>query len=162
MWVWVWPSSSWRWPAPKRENRMTISSTKNRTIIVINIIPSTQLYSVIGPVRHGLVKDSSAGAKRCIKAVAMITPDPKNFATKKIQPGNPLFLLQRRAKTGKRAPNEEPIKMTKMDDIRKPMRPSNSLPVSQASPSRFKRVLRGSISIMSNSRQENYCFLGVW
>lgn len=40
-----------------------MSSTKNRTKIVISAMPSTHEYSVIGPVRHSLVRFSFAGTR---------------------------------------------------------------------------------------------------
>ena len=66
---------------------MAMSSTKNRTKMVMSEMPSTQSYSVIGPVRQGSVSASLAGARRWIKAVAMITPDPKYLAMKKDHSG---------------------------------------------------------------------------
>lgn len=61
------------------------------------------------------------------KAVATMTPEPKYLATKKIQLGTPkpLFFA---AKTGNKAPREEPTRMTKMEEILSPSRPSNSFP----------------------------------
>ena len=65
-----------------------------------------------------------------MKAVATITPEPKYFAMKKAQAGTPNpFRLA--AKTGNQVPRNDPIIITKMDDIRVPMRPSYSLPGSQ-------------------------------
>jgi hypothetical protein len=37
-------------------------------------------YSVHVPLKHGLVSSAHAGDNKWIKAVAMITPEPKNFA----------------------------------------------------------------------------------
>jgi hypothetical protein len=79
-----------------------------------------------------------------MKAVAIMTPEPKYFATKKARLRN-FEVPKLRAKTGNTAPNIEPTIITKMDDIRKPMRPSYSFPVSQegvapVSGSRTRRV----------------------
>jgi hypothetical protein len=66
-----------------------------------------------------------------MNAVARITPDPKYFAMKKAQEGTPTpgFLA---AKTGNHVPRKDPTRMTKMDEMRTPMRPSKSLSVRQA------------------------------
>ena len=85
------------------------------------MIPSTQGYSVMGPVRQGLLTASCAGARRWMNAVAMITPDPKNFATKNIHGGILLFFDDRgsfRAQTGKTAPSVEPTRITKTAEMR--------------------------------------------
>lgn len=58
-----------------------------------------------------------------MKAVATMTPDPKYFAMKNTQLGIPIPWC-RRAKIGKTAPSVEPTKITKMADIRSPIRPS--------------------------------------
>jgi hypothetical protein len=60
-----------------------------------------------------------------------MTPDPKYFAMKKAQEGTPTpgFLA---AKTGNHVPRKDPTRMTKMDEMRTPMRPSKSLSVGQA------------------------------
>ena len=42
---------------------MARSSTKKRTKMDIRAMPSAQSYSVIGPVRHGFVRASVAGAR---------------------------------------------------------------------------------------------------
>lgn len=82
------------------------------------------------PVKHSLPSASFAGARRWINAVAMMTPDPKYFAMKKTQFGTSLCLL-RFAITGKTAPKVDATRMTKMDEMRTPMRPSYSLEPSQ-------------------------------
>jgi len=66
-----------------------------------------------------------------MNAVAMINPEPKNFATKNTHDGSPtpLFLA---AKTGNHAPRDEPARMTKMEEIRRPRRPLKSLLVGQS------------------------------
>lgn len=58
-----------------------------------------------------------------MKAVATMTPEPKYFATKNDQFGAPTLGCLT-AKTGKHAPSSEPMRMTKMDEIRRAMRPS--------------------------------------
>lgn len=77
--------------------------------MVINAMPSTQLYSVIGPVRQGLVRALFAGARSwirqryatiwnlkltCMNAVAMMTPEPKYFAMKNAHDGIPTPLCR--------------------------------------------------------------------
>ena len=66
-----------------------------------------------------------------MKAVARMTPDPKYFAMKNAQEGTPTpgFLA---AKTGNQVPRNDPTRMTKMAEMRMPMRPSNSLSVGQS------------------------------
>jgi hypothetical protein len=78
---------------------------------------------VIGPVRQGLRKASSAGLNRCMKAVATMTPEPKYLAMKKAQSGirNQGFCF---AKTGKVAPSVDPNQIMKIEAIRNPNRPS--------------------------------------
>lgn len=80
-----------------------------------------------------------------MKAVAMMTPEPKYLMMKKKIWGTrtrDCFLKKR----GIRQPMNEPKKMTKIADMRKPMRPSYSLPASQsivtvnASGSRLERM----------------------
>ena len=102
---------------------ITINSMKKRRKTVISTIPSTQSYSVMGPVRQGSVKASLAGASRCMKAVAMMTPDPKNLQIKKTHSGilNPLCLI---ANMGKTAPSDDMIHIIKTAATRRPMRPS--------------------------------------
>lgn len=122
------------WSGANTAKRMAMSSVKKRTKIVMSAMPSTQEYSVIGPVRHGFVRASLAGARSwldlalrlaiqlpCrrismklaeyasesgretssagfvrtwIKAVAMMTPEPKYFATKKAHLGTPIPLCR--------------------------------------------------------------------
>lgn len=48
---------------PKKSKRMAISSMKNMAKMVMRTMPSTQAYSVMGPVRHSLVRASWAGAR---------------------------------------------------------------------------------------------------
>jgi len=43
-----------------------MSSTKNSTNIIMRQMPSAQSYSVMRPVRHGFVSESTAGAKSCL------------------------------------------------------------------------------------------------
>ena len=79
-----------------------------------------------------------------MKAVAMMTPEPKYFAMKNAHSGTPTPLC-RLAYTGnaapvvvrdqavdaldglRRIPNSEPNSITKMAETRRPIRPSNSL-----------------------------------
>src|SRR4051812_9026639 len=84
-----------------------------------------------------------------MKVVAMMTPDPKYLAMKKHHLGNPPSLPKRRANTGNTAPNMEPTMITKMEEMRSPMRPSNSLPGSQAS-ARLRRTESITIEIEEN------------
>lgn len=62
-------SGSWAWEwapgllTPKKSKRMAISSMKNMAKMVMRTMPSTQEYSVMGPVRHSLVRASWAGAR---------------------------------------------------------------------------------------------------
>lgn len=118
-------------PDPKLPYLITINSTKKRAKIVMRMIPSTHEYSVIGPVRHGFVNASSAGPSKWTNAVATMTPDPKYLQIKKTHSGT-LSPLCRFAKMGKVAPIEEVTQMMKRAATRRPMRPSYSLPVSQA------------------------------
>lgn len=69
--------------------------------------------------------------RTCMNAVATMTPDPKNFAMKNIHGGTPRprFLA---AKTGNHVPRNEPARMTKMEEMRTPRRPSKSLLVGQS------------------------------
>lgn len=69
--------------------------------------------------------------RTCMNAVAMMTPDPKNFATKNIHDGTPTPRCLA-AKTGNHVPRNEPISMTKMEETRTPRRPLNSLLVGQS------------------------------
>jgi len=66
-----------------------------------------------------------------MNAVARMTPDPKYLAMKKAQEGTPTpgFLA---AKTGNHVPRKDPTRMTKMAEMRMPMRPSKSLSVGQS------------------------------
>ena len=116
-----------------------MSSMKNIRNMVIRAIPSAQSYSVIGPVKHGELRASEAGANSysmltsdkssradpgergtigyltcrlrlqgltlltCIKAVAMITPEPKYFVMKKAKGGTRMRLV-RAAIIGNKAP----------------------------------------------------------
>ena len=105
-----------------------MSSMKKRMKIVMRAMPSAQSYSVIGPVRHSLVRPSAAGARRWIKAVAMITPDPKYFAAKKHFAISLLLIPRRRVQVGKAAPMSDPTRMTKIEEMRTPMLPLKSLP----------------------------------
>lgn len=112
-------------------------------------IPSGHGYFVIGPDRQPSPSASFAGARSwnsgqqvvnisfaspsptCMKAVATITPEPKYLATKNAHAGTPMpFLLA--AKTGNHVPRKLPTRMTKMAEMRVPMRPSYPFPVSQA------------------------------
>ena len=62
-----------------------------------------------------------------MKAVVTSTPEPKYLAMKKAQAGTPMpFRLA--AKTGNHVPKKLPTRMTKMEEILVPMRPSYSLP----------------------------------
>lgn len=61
----------------------------------------------------------------------MMTPDPKNFATKNIHDGTPTPRCLA-ANTGNHAPSDEPTRMTKMEETRTPRRPSKSLLVGQS------------------------------
>jgi hypothetical protein len=63
---------SWSCDSPKRANRMTISSTKNKMKTDMRQMPSTQGYSVMGPVRHSSVNASLAGAKSCKELLVLI------------------------------------------------------------------------------------------
>lgn len=59
---------------------------------------------------------STAGSSRWIKAVARMTPDPKNLPNSKTAPGT--SLRNRRVRlvmTGKRVPTREVTRMTKME-----------------------------------------------
>jgi hypothetical protein len=70
-----------------------------------------------------------------MNAVAIMTPDAKNFATKKAHEGNrflPGDFGSLLAQTGNTAAIVEPTKITKTAEIRSPNRPSYSLPSSQA------------------------------
>lgn len=66
-----------------------------------------------------------------MNAVARMTPEPKYLAMKKAQDGTPTpgFLA---AKTGNHVPRNDPTRMTKMAEMRMPMRPSKSLSVGQS------------------------------
>ncbi|EZF96564.1 hypothetical protein H113_03260 [Trichophyton rubrum MR1459] len=101
---------------------MTISSTKKRMMMVMSKMPSTQGYSLMGPVKQGWESASCAGAIRWMKDVAMMTPEPKNLATKNTHEGTLDFegeLGSRLAKTGRIAPAEEPTSMMKMATMRR-------------------------------------------
>ena len=50
-------------------------------------MPSTHGYAVMGPVRQSAVNVSLAGARRWMKAVAMMTPEPKYLVMKKAHSG---------------------------------------------------------------------------
>lgn len=65
-----------------------------------------------------------------MKAVATMTPEPKYLAMKKAHSGTPMPLCLP-AYTGKTAPIADPTMMTKMEEMRRPIRPSNSLPLAQ-------------------------------
>ena len=66
----------------------------------------------------------------CMKAVVTITPEPKYLAMKKAHAGTPIP-CRLAAKTGNHVPRKLPTRITKMDDMRVPMRPSYSFPGSQ-------------------------------
>merc|ERR1712169_114651 len=84
----------------------------------------------MGPVRQGFLRASSAGPRRWMKAVAMITPEPKYLQKKKTHSG--IFKPACRfAKMGKVAPIEEVIQIINRAATRRPMRPSYAFPVSQ-------------------------------
>jgi hypothetical protein len=55
--------------------------------MVIRAIPSGHGYAWTTPVRHSFPKASFAGARRWMKAVATMTPDPKYFAIKNAHDG---------------------------------------------------------------------------
>ncbi len=65
-----------------------------------------------------------------MKPVAMITPEPKYFATKNASFGTPT-LGRLEANVGNHAPKKDPTKITKIADMRRPKRPSNSFSVAQ-------------------------------
>jgi len=89
----------------------------------MSAIPAAQSYSVIGPVKHGELRLLVAGANRCMKAVAIITPEPKYFVMKKANGGTFMrFVLA--AAIGSNAPNIDPIPITNIEDILTPIRPS--------------------------------------
>lgn len=70
-------------------------------------------------------------ARTCMKAVATMTPEPKYLAMKKAHDGTPTpWCLA--AKTGNHVPRKDPTRMTKMAEMRTPMRPSKSLSVGQS------------------------------
>lgn len=79
--------------------------------------------------KHSEPRASFAGARRWMKAVAMMTPEPKYFAMKKAVLGT-CMRLDLASTMGTTAPRRLPIKMTKMELMRRPRRPSYSLPVS--------------------------------
>lgn len=64
-----------------------------------------------------------------MKAVAMMTPEPKYFAMKKAVLGT-CMRLDLASTMGTTAPRRLPTRMTKMELMRRPRRPSYSLPVS--------------------------------
>jgi hypothetical protein len=66
-----------------------------------------------------------------MKAVATMTPEPKYFAMKKAHEGTPAPGCLA-AKTGNHVPRKDPTRMTKMDEMRTPMRPSKSFSEGQA------------------------------
>lgn len=87
---------------------MVISSRKNMTKAVMSAMASGQGYvseEMVWPTRHSLPRASLAGASKWMNAVAMMTPDPKYLATKKVHAGTSL-VLARLAKVGKMAPSE--------------------------------------------------------
>lgn len=65
-----------------------------------------------------------------MKAVAMMTPEPKYFAMKKAVLGT-CIRLDLASTMGTTAPRRLPIRITKMELMRRPRRPSYSLPVSE-------------------------------
>ena len=75
-----------------------------------------------------------------MKAVARMTPDPKYLAMKNAQEGTPTpgFLA---AKTGNHVPRNDPTRITKMAEMRMPMRPSKSLSVGQSDMVALSRVV---------------------
>ena len=66
-----------------------------------------------------------------MKAVATMTPEPKYFAMKKAHEGTPAPGCLA-AKTGNHVPRKDPTRITKMDEMRTPTRPSKSFSVGQA------------------------------
>lgn len=64
-----------------------------------------------------------------MKAVAMMTPEPKYFATKKAVLGTRMR-LDRASTIGTTAPRRLPTRMTKMELMRRPRLPLYSLPES--------------------------------
>jgi hypothetical protein len=60
-----------------------------------------------------------------------MTPEPKYFAMKKAHVGTPAPGCLA-AKTGNHVPRKDPTRITKMDEMRTPMRPSKSFSEGQA------------------------------
>jgi hypothetical protein len=77
-----------------------------------------------------------------MKAVATMTPEPKYFAMKKAHVGTPAPGCLA-AKTGNHVPRKDPTRITKMDEMRTPMRPSKSFSEGQADMVTSVKVARG-------------------
>jgi hypothetical protein len=99
-----------------------------------------------------------------MKAVAIMTPDPKYFVTKNTQDGI-LEPPNRFAKMGKTAPKIEQTNITNTDDIRTPIRPSYSFPASQggggSASSRARRVWTNTVSISGIIVVERYSAIKI-
>ena len=66
-----------------------------------------------------------------MKAVAMMTPEPKYLAAKKHFAISLLLIPRCRVQVGKTAPTSDPTRMTKIEEMRTPISPLKSLPLSQ-------------------------------
>src|SRR5271170_446182 len=125
--------------------RIANNSTKNTLNTAIILKAADQGYSTSQKVdRQGSPSSEKDEARRWMKAVAIMTPDPKNLANVNAISGTwsrGSFLAQRGNKTpemsleqrilGRELPKELVTKITKMAAICKPKRPSKSLPPPQ-------------------------------
>ena len=88
-----------------------------------------------------------------MKAVATMTPDPKYFAMKKAHEGTPAPGCLA-AKTGNHVPRKDPTRITKMDEMRTPTRPSKSFSVGQADMFTSLLVTPGGRGVLTRLRRE--------
>jgi hypothetical protein len=82
----------------------------------------------------------------CMKAVATMTPEPKYLAMKKAHEGTPAPGCLA-AKTGNHEPRKDPTRMTKIDEMRTPMRPSKSFSEGQSDMATSLKVTPGASAV---------------
>ncbi|KAH3681381.1 hypothetical protein WICPIJ_007650 [Wickerhamomyces pijperi] len=95
-----------------------------RTKSEIKQIAKAQGYPVHESPRQSLLKASLAGCNKCMNPVAIMTPEPKNLAKNQQKSGS-LTNEKRDASNGKKVPNDEEIRIMKMERIRRLVLPWN-------------------------------------
>lgn len=88
----------------------------------------SQELKTMSTIKDSCQRKSWVSGHTCMNAVATITPEPKYLEIKRIHEGIPTP-LRLAANTGNHVPKKEPIRITKIAEMRTPMRPSKSLSV---------------------------------